>query len=145
MANKLETFFYGADAKSYVSYDVPQDSITTRFDFSKATNNSKPSNSLSSNKIFGIIESIHDSYVIINCLINQTDNVLQRRKFDIEPLKDVLELYEGEGIEITINTFAGKREFLYSVSEEAKGFFEEPEDIFSKHIGSSFFSKEYGD
>ena len=145
MESKLDSFFYGTDTKAYVSYDVPRDSITKRFDFSKPTDEHKWGNSISNNQIFGIIEAIHDNYVVINCLVNQEESIIQRRKFDIEPLKDVLELYEGEGVEIIINTFAGKREFIYTASDEAKDLFEEPEDIFSQHKNSSFFSKEYGD
>jgi len=143
MTTKLDTFFYGADTKTYVSYDVPKDSLTKRFDFSNPSNNINSEYALSSSNILGVIESIHDTYVIINCLIDKTINITQRRKFDIEPLKGVLDLFEGEGVEIKINTFAGKREFLYSKSDEAKELFEEPEDIFSKHKGSSFFSKNY--
>nr|NQU94467.1 hypothetical protein [Bacteroidota bacterium] len=140
MEKKFAPFYYGSDAPTYISYDIPVDTLNRRFDFSQVEDQFKNDTSFKSiKKIFAIIEEIHDRYLVLNCMIDEKKKITQKRKFDIEPFINEFDLVEGEGVEIIIRTGSGIREFLYRKSDSSKILFEEPEDLFSKYKGTSLF------
>lgn len=138
MDKYYSSHYYGKDAGVFISYEVPSDSLLKRFDFYK-TDKSEEDKNINTKEISGIIEEIHDNYVIVNCMIDPKRKITQRRKFDKAPLIGKFNFFEGEGLKIIIRTQPGKREFIYQKNEESKLEFEKPEDLFSKYRGTSLF------
>ena len=92
-------------------------------------------------KIPSSILEIADDHVIANCLIDIDAGIFEKRKFDIKPLKGVLDLVEGETLMIVIETKAGERKFNYIKDENVSKFFKPPKDYFSGLANTSFFKR----
>lgn len=86
-----------------------------------------------------IIIEANEDYAILNCLVDKEKMKFQRRKFDIEPLKGELDLIEGEGLLIIIETKPGERKTTYQKDDSVKFLLKEPKDRFSRFAGTSVF------
>ena len=141
MTKNLNSFSYKKEKKLFVSYNVPADSLNNSFDFSSSEEHWNNTSEISLKEMYAVIEEIHNKYLVLNCLVDEKNRITQRRKFDKEPFNDHFELFEGEGVKISIKTMPGRREFIYIKADVPKIMFEDPEDLFSDYKGSSLFPK----
>lgn len=69
-------------------------------------------------ELYGLIEEVNENYIIAKCVVNEENGVIEKRKFDIAPLKNALTLIEGEAFTLQIKTRIGERRFIFQNSEK---------------------------
>lgn len=92
---------------------------------------------LSTEIIHAQVLEVEEEDVLLNCLIDEEKRIFQLRKFDREPLNDEVNLSINSVITITIETYKGRRVFLFENAESGiaplfvrkKYFDKEDEDI----------------
>lgn len=86
----------------------------------------------------GEIIEVREHEVIINCLLNEKNQVYQIRRFDMAPLKNI-RLATGVYLNIKITTKPGERIFEFSPEEKDLKHLFEQKDVFDKYKGSPLF------
>lgn len=87
----------------------------------------------------GKILKINKNDVIIDCVINNKMKIYEKRRFDIEPFRNIFKLEKDENVRIEIYTLPGYKVFKFSKDIERKEELDKRPNLFNDLRSSKIF------